>query len=124
MMLKKGERFEYVNKKENICPYIIDHKDGVDYTGHDLNILSKLLNKYDKQVNDLNQYCISGDDTLITILELVDILFNENGIMDLILIYKGLKAIRDVDLEEMNKLIMEEKVDNELYGDVNDYEFQ
>lgn len=45
--------FEYVNKKNNICPYIIDHINGVDLTGKDLDLICELLNNKQKEINNL-----------------------------------------------------------------------
>jgi len=42
-----------VDKKENICPYIIDHINGVDLTGNDLELICEMLNEKHNTINDL-----------------------------------------------------------------------
>lgn len=61
------------------------------------------LNKQEKTIKELNQYCIACDDTLTTIIELVDELLSMTTINHT-LISKALKAIHNVDLKEMNQV--------------------
>ena len=45
--------YEYVNKDTSICPYIIDHINGVDLTGNNLDLICELLNNKQKEINNL-----------------------------------------------------------------------
>jgi hypothetical protein len=52
---KNTPPYEYVDKKNNICPYIIDHINGVDLTGNDLGFICDLLNDNQKEINNLKK---------------------------------------------------------------------
>lgn len=52
---KNSPPYEYVDKKSNICPYIIDHINGVDLTGNDLGFICELLNNQQKEINKLKK---------------------------------------------------------------------
>ena len=68
----------------------------------------ELLNNQNKIIKELDKYCVAQEDTLTTILEYVDALLNGLDIQDCF-IQDYFEIIKSLDLERMNKIIMEIK---------------
>ena len=123
--MSEKERYEYWKDSDTAYDTKITY--GQYFRIIDKREMVYLLNKYEKQLNELNKYCTACDDTLTTIQELtykllsVDFagaeskvdycrLLNELDNKDLSFIHDCIKAINECDIMKMDELKRE-------YGD-------